>query len=485
MERDDRAGDGGFRPMAKKAATLTTQHVNGRMSRVVGLYQILLRRTLEHFFPEAVLETVGDRSFIQLHGDLARHANYRVRDDEDGVGVIIEWFRTLYSFSPGSPSPFLPSERRLIEQVVRLLDRRFRALWDPEAEQREDLFHYPSEDFVVAGYLDSPGPERIPPALEALRVASLSTYENRRMSTGVVLLGTPRDPACPDRENAAGAPRYEVRLSAIKSIHRICDGLRTVYLVDLNGDLAWPVDACRWADDVQGRAPLETPCPRPYISHARATRSGRHVALVLTPSQEIRVFADGVMAFAFSDARWRLLDIPSKFAAWVEAVGHCRPANLGSRLFEAALNLAEERKGALFLVLRDPLTSLPQLVAPSDRITDEPVGDDPEDPDNLSPRLAKRALHHLVRGQSLADLDASVMEAIAGVDGAVVTDACATLYAFGAILRVSPDTVLAARAVEGARTTAALAASYHGPVLKVSEDGLVTMFLMGRRVWEI
>ena len=31
----------------------------------------------------------------------------------------------------------------------------------------------------------------------------------------------------------------------------------------------------------------------------------------------------------------------------------------------------------------------------------------------------------------------------------------------------------------------ALAASFHGPVLKVSEDGFLTMYLAGRRVWEL
>ena len=34
------------------------------MSRVLGLYQTLLRRTLEHFFPDAALEPASDRSFI-------------------------------------------------------------------------------------------------------------------------------------------------------------------------------------------------------------------------------------------------------------------------------------------------------------------------------------------------------------------------------------------------------------------------------------
>ncbi len=39
------------------------------------------------------------------------------------------------------------------------------------------------------------------------------------------------------------------------------------------------------------------------------------------------------------------------------------------------------------------------------------------------------------------------------------------------------------RAIEGARASAALGASYYGPVLKVSEDGSLAMFLDGRRAW--
>jgi hypothetical protein len=125
------------------------------------------------------------------------------------------------------------------------------------------------------------------------------------------------------------------------------------------------------------------------------------------------------------------------------------------------------------------------LISPADRIVEEVAADDPHDPDNLSPRLAKKSLHHVVRGQTLLGLDAAVLEAIAGLDGSVVTDLDGRLLTFGAILRIAPDALKIARAVEGARTLAALAASYHGPVLKVSEDGFLTMFLGGRRVWEL
>ena len=129
--------------------------------------------------------------------------------------------------------------------------------------------------------------------------------------------------------------------------------------------------------------------------------------------------------------------------------------------------------------------SVPQLIALPDQISTEVVADDPQDPENLSPKHAKRALHHVVRGMNLADLEPSVLEAIACLDGAVVVDHDGRLLTFGAILRIAPESLELGRAVQGARTLAGLAASLHGPVLKVSEDGYLTMFLKGRRVWEL
>jgi hypothetical protein len=464
--------------------SLFAERTGGPASKVVGLYQMLLRRNLEHFFPDALLDLDGDRTFIEVDA-LAAGERYRIEDEPGGIGVVIDWLRSRFTLMPGSPTPFLPSERRLIDVIVRFLDHRFLALFDPEAAHRVEMFAYAYEDFIVSEYLDPPEAIRVPAALEALRVAALSTYENRRVSTGALLLGTHVDPALPGWTNTQGAPKYGVRLTAIKGFHRLCDGVRTVYVVDRHGDLGRAVDIQHWANRVQGATPPASPCPRAYCDHARATLDGGHVCLVLTPSQEIKVFARGSLAFSFSDARWRLLDIPTKFTIWCKAVGNATCIDLAGLLFQAALNLGEDRKGALFVVLRDPAASIPQLIAPADRIDEEVAIDDPEDPDNLSPRLAKRSLHHVVRGLGLREIDPTVLEALAGIDGAVVTDREGRLLTFGAILRIAPETLKVARAVEGARTLAALAASLHGPTLKVSEDGSLTMFLGGRRVWEL
>jgi len=88
---------------------ITGERLAGPISKVVGLCQTLLRRRLEHFFPEAILEPAGDRSVIALLGPPSG-VYYRLADDPDSFGVEIEWFGTRYLFLPGSPAPFLPSD---------------------------------------------------------------------------------------------------------------------------------------------------------------------------------------------------------------------------------------------------------------------------------------------------------------------------------------------------------------------------------------
>lgn len=457
---------------------------SGPISRIVGVYQIVLRRTLEHFFPAAQLEIVGDRSLIDWDGTSDRQL-FRLRDDTTGTGVEIDWLGSRLSFQSGNPMPLLPSERRMVRVIVEAIDLRLRGLLNQDLSHRLDRFSYQTEDLIVADYLETASPYRVPAVLEALRVAALSTYENRRVSMGAMLLGTERDPTAPGWVNREGAPNFTARLTAIKGFHRLCDGVRTVFLVDLQGDLIRLIDVAQWAESVHGSEPPVHPCPELYRNHAKATRNGGHVCLVLSPSQEIKVFAGGTLVFSFSDARWRLLDIPSKFAVWCEAIGRCGWSHLALTIFQAALNLSEARIGALFVVLREPENSVPQLLTQPDQMLREVLADDPEDPDNLSPKHAKRSLHHAVRGMNLAEIEPSILEAIASLDGAVVVDQDGRLLSFAAILRIAPETLELGRAVQGARTLAALAASLHGPVLKVSEDGYLTMFLKGRRVWEM
>jgi hypothetical protein len=201
---------------------------------------------------------------------------------------------------------------------------------------------------------------------------------------------------------------------------------------------------------------------------------------VLSPNQEIKVFTDGTQAFGFAHGRWRVLDPAMKYHVWREAVAD---EPLARVLFQAALDLTETRQGGLFVVIDDPCEAVGRLIAEHDLLDSHacfpPTEIAPGDP------LAKRALHYLARGRKVTALAPSILEALARLDGAVATDRAGRLLAFGAILRHDSASASDPITAEGARTTAALAASRFGPVLKVSEDGVVSCYLRGARVWEL
>jgi hypothetical protein len=196
---------------------------------------------------------------------------------------------------------------------------------------------------------------------------------------------------------------------------------------------------------------------------------------VLSPSHEIKVFAEGVQTFSFRNARWHLLDQQAKYEMWAAVVGN---APLAERLFQTSLDLSNAREGALFVVLRDPVATLSQLVAPADQL---------ELMRTTGATVPTRGqLMHMLRGRSATELDPAVLAGLARTDGATVMDPSGRLLAVGAILlHTEPPEPHSNLAVEGARTTAAMAAGRFGAVLKVSEDGLITLYDQQERIWDI
>jgi len=74
-------------------------------------------------------------------------------------------------------------------------------------------------------------------------------------------------------------------LTSIRSFHRICDGLRTIALVDGKGAMVELVDVHEWARPFS-ELDLPVPTARPYRTHSQATLCGGHICLVLTPNGE-------------------------------------------------------------------------------------------------------------------------------------------------------------------------------------------------------
>lgn len=448
---------------------------------VVGAhYDTFLQRALGRFFDRATLETEAVPS-PSSDGRLA------IEPTDDPGALSVRWFGNRYVLRVPGQRPFTPHEVRFARAIGAVLAARYRAILSPQVMvERSDLFRGAIEDrYVGAFFADAPYTlrgddvpvDRVAEVIEIMRVAALSSYENQAISTGVLLIDDEHGAA--DRYDAEREwPRYSEQLTSIKSFFRLADGLRTLFLVARDGRLLDIVDVARWAEQAAGGRELEVPCAQAYAAHARATLGGKHVCVVLSPGHEIKVFAAGAQIFTFRNADWHLLDLQAKYVMWEAAVGN---PSLARRLFQTALDLSDARQGALFVVLRRPLDSISELVAAPERLDMELVGQH-----SAASPPSRRHLLHVLAGRTVIELDPSVLSALATLDGATVTDREGTLLAAGAILR-HPLTSEAAKPTgitEGARTTAALAASRFGPVLKVSEDGMITFYDCGR-VWDI
>jgi hypothetical protein len=447
---------------------------------VGALYDSLLQSALRQFFERATFDAEPMASGA-LDGRLA------IEPSANPSALIIRWFGTRYTLRVPARWPFTAHEIRLAQAIGAVLAARYRAIQNPRMlAERVDLFSGAIEDRYVGAFLDPRSyaidgrggtrADRIASIIELLRVAALSSYENRPISTGVMLLGTSADPVRPGVPPTSVVVPYDDSLARIKSFFRLAEGVHTLFLASSEGRLLNIIDIRRWASGTRQNSLT----PRAFQPHARATVQHGHVCAVLSPSREIMVFAEGTEMFTFRGAAWHLVDAQAKYRLWADASGD---EPLAARVFQTARDLSDAREGAIFVVVREPDTAIPQLVAPADRL-DLPIRE-LDERHSGSEGPSRRHLLHLLERRTITDLEPSVLMGLAALDGATVIDRSGRLLAAGAILRHPPSQQLdAGNGVEGARTTAAMAASQFGPVLKVSEDGVITFFDR-ERVWDI
>jgi hypothetical protein len=426
------------------------------------LYCGFFERGVRYFFPEAALEVA------------ARLTDASAMPDG---GLDLVWMDLHYRMSQGS-RPFTENQMRMLVAIGAVLTARYRSIFFAvSAAATSSVFEGLAEDRFVSAFLDHApyldnievfdARDVVASAVEVLRESSLITYENRRISTGVLLLGDDGEPP----EAPEGALGYTNDLLSIKSFHRLCDGLNTLFLVDREGLLLDLVDVRHWSA-MRASDPLPAPSAARYQAHCRATLGTGQICLALTPNGEIKVFAEGAQVFSFVEGRWRLTDAAEKYRQWREAAGS---HELGELLFTTALNLAEHRRGGLFLVL-DDAGRASSILAPGDLLSNEgAIG---------YQGSAKPRLHYLLRGKRVLEMEPAVLESVARMDGGIVLDRAGNLLAFGAILRPAGD-LTDSRASEGGRTTAAMQSSHYGAALKISEDGIVSFYKGGVEVWSI
>ena len=157
-----------------------------------GLYRKLIEAGIGYFFPSATFDLLdpdpdaGDQRMMQT---------------SRATSLVLNWLGSGYSLK--CDEPFSESELSWSPVSGRSLDFRYRMIVDAtRVEQRFELFRGLPEDRHVSAFVDGApyaqrvweGPDRVEDAIEVLRTGSLSTYENRRISTDVLLFGKDQDP---------------------------------------------------------------------------------------------------------------------------------------------------------------------------------------------------------------------------------------------------------------------------------------------------
>src|SRR5436190_13606536 len=209
-----------------------------------------LQAALRQFFRRASLEVESGPPIV-LDRPLA------IELTTDPSILRITWAGTTYTLRMPGRSTFTPHQIRMARAIVAVIGARYRAILNPElAAELGELSRGPIEDRYVGAFFDERpyapdgvgGVDRIASIIEMLRVAALSSYENRPISTGVLLLGGDFDPCRPELATGRDYPSsYMESLTSIKSFYRLADGVRTVFLADVEGRLLDVIDVDRWS----------------------------------------------------------------------------------------------------------------------------------------------------------------------------------------------------------------------------------------------
>jgi hypothetical protein len=288
---------------------------------------------------------------------------------------------------------------------------------------------------------------------------ALSRVEGRALTHGVIVAAGDLSSLGP-----GSGLRYPGPLEELKRTPLLFDGVRSVLMIDSRGEILREVTRGTISEvrpDLTRQRPFEEFLGDAGALVAAAARAFDGIGLFLRADQTIWVFKHGSPFMIRRGGRWKAIPLASLTNGIAELAGS---PDVGALLARAAVAASLEGHGAIIAVV-DDASDIEHLIEARDRFdlaySDTPSGDD----------APERHVHRLIRA-SVSNPGA--LTRLAGIDGATVLDTSGNLLAYGAIVE-SPGS-----AGEGARSAAARGLSQFARiVLKVSEDGPITVFLDG------
>ena len=316
------------------------------------------------------------------------------------------------------------------------------------------------DERVVARYLEEHhGLEAFVGSLfSSLHTLSEQSYENKALTFGCIL-----DTHSAGKGIASGFP---ADLLVSKKYKALSDGYQTAYHISRNGNVIGFVDLGKFET-----TPLTAKHYYPEWAEriARASRTGR-CGIALSRQGEILVFDEGSLRFTYRYGRWQYWNHSHlvnllRDRAKAQRVSRKIRGRVVSSIYRAALDVSFRRSGGLFVILRNRKL-LRKLVQPGDAIGDQGRAEVDVQFDSV------------VRENTIQSLPRSVVVELSSLDGALVIDNSGRIKAYGAVLQPAEAGELPRS--EGSRTKAAIGASNYGLAVKVSSDGGIAIYHLGK-----
>ena len=280
------------------------RNLTGAINVFHVLYHEFFDRGLRYFLPGARIEFT-DTEVSRTTLDLVTRT--------DGK-LALSWFGRDYVLEHPRGA-FTENEIRIIVAVGNVLRRTIRQFLQhqhrcrhagsiPRASRRIATFRRSSIPSPISAKA------RLPPARTTSPTPSrccvkvrCSPSRTAASRPGRLLFGAgseaPRRTVPQAPEVSPEAIPYTSQLTSIKSFHRLCDGIHTLFLVNRGGLLVDLVDVRDWTC-MFNEADLPAPTANLYRAHCLATLQGGHICMVLTPNGEIKVMAHGIAGLQFS-----------------------------------------------------------------------------------------------------------------------------------------------------------------------------------------
>lgn len=207
--------------------------------------------------------------------------------------------------------------------------------------------------------------------------------------------------------------------------------------------------------------------PHESLRVLKAILGNPDMALVASSRGDLFVLLGSGATFQKNQGRWRYLN----YSAIMKQLSCLLPEDLASAILRAAIDLAFERKGALFCVL-DSVRDIRRIIS------------DHRKPDQVNPILRES-----LRGLSMMNWEQrQVITAAAGTDGATILSSRGRILDIACMIKTPSEEKLASlgfdhlRTFPGSRSTAAWNASLFGVAVKVSEDGPISIWKAGKEI---